>query len=135
MTATSVGACSSSPHAAAPPPGTLSPETAQVTINDHALPETHAVKCVPMGSLTAINTGDTAAGTKALVSNETALTAKTVNISDLGGFTGSYAEHLQGAAEVTLQGDTYTIRGRAEGFDTGDPSLRATDTFTIKVAC
>jgi hypothetical protein len=113
----------------------LPPETAQVTINDHALPETHAVNCVPMGSLTTVTTGDTAAGTRVFVSNESALTAKTVNISNLGGFTGSYAEHLQGAAEVTLHGYTYTIRGRAEGFNTDNPSLRATNTFTIRVAC
>lgn len=133
--AASVGACSSAPRAAAPLPGTLPPGTAQVTINDHALPETHAVKCIPMGSLTTVTTGDTAAGTKAFVSNESALTAKWVNISDLGGFTGSYAEGLQGAADVTLHGYTYTIRGRAEGFDTDNSSLRTTGTFTIKVAC
>lgn len=88
-----------------------------------------------MGSLTTVTTGDTAAGTKAFVSNESALTAKWVNISDLGGFTGSYAEGLQGAADVTLHGYTYTIRGRAEGFDTDNSSLRTTGTFTIKVAC
>ncbi|KKC06887.1 lipoprotein LpqH [Mycobacterium nebraskense] len=130
----SVGACASPPRAA-PPPGTLPPGTAQVTINDDALPETHAVKCVTMGSLTAVTTGDTAAGTKTFVSNESALTAKSVNVSDLGGFTGSYAEDLQGTADVALQGYTYTIRGRAEGFDTGNPSLRTIGTFTIKVAC
>jgi len=134
LMAASVGACSPS-RAAAPPPGTLPPQTAQVTINDHALPETHAVECVPMGSLTTVTTGDTAAGTTVFVSNEGALIAKTVSISDLGGFTGSYAEHLQGAADVTLHGYTYTIRGRAEGFNTDNPSLRATNTFTIKVAC
>ncbi|ETZ43825.1 hypothetical protein L837_3947 [Mycobacterium avium MAV_061107_1842] len=69
------------------------------------------------------------------VSNESPLTAKTININNLDGFTGSYAEHLQGAAEVTLHGYTYTIRGRAEGFNTDNPSLRSTDSFTIKVAC
>lgn len=135
LIAASVGACSSTPRAAAPPPGTLPPETAQVTINDHALPETHVVRCIPLGSLTAVTIGDTAAGTKAFISNQNALTAKSVDISDLGGFTGGYAENLQGAAEVALHGYTYTIRGRADGFDTDNPSLRATDTFTIKVAC
>ncbi|MCA4761807.1 lipoprotein LpqH [Mycobacterium sp. SMC-2] len=133
--AASVGACSSSPPAAAPPPGTLPAGTAQVTINDHALPETHTVKCIPMGSVTMVTTGDNAMGTKAFVSNESSLTAKSVNISDLGGFTGSYAQGLQGAADVSLHSYTYTIRGRAEGFDTGNPSLRATGTFTIKVGC
>ncbi|BCO38996.1 hypothetical protein MINTM001_01350 [Mycobacterium paraintracellulare] len=88
-----------------------------------------------MGSLTTVTTGDTAAGTKVFVSNQSALTAKSVVISDLGGFTGSYAEGLQGAADVSLHGYTYTIRGRADGFDTDNPSLKATGTFTIKVAC
>jgi len=134
LVAASVGACSPS-RAAAPPPGTLPPETAQVTIDDHALAETHAVKCIPLGSLTVVTIGDATAGTKVFVSNESGLTAKSVNISDLGGFTGGYAEDLQGAADVTLHGYTYTIRGRAEGFDTDNSSLRATDTFTIKVAC
>lgn len=134
LVAVSVEACSPS-RAAAPPPGTLPPETAQVTINDHALPETHVVKCIPMGSLTAVTIGDAEAGTKVVISNESALAAKSVNISDLGGFTGGYAEDLQGAAEVTLQGHTYTIRGHAEGFNTDNPGLRATGTFTIKVAC
>ncbi|HEX5254911.1 MAG TPA: lipoprotein LpqH [Mycobacterium sp.] len=134
LVAASVGACSPS-RAAAPPPGTLPPESAQVTINGHALPETHTVKCIPMGSLTAVTIGDAAAGTKVFVSNESALVAKSVNISDLDGFTGSYAEDLQGAAEVALHGYTYTVRGRAEGFNTDNPSLRATGTFTIKVAC
>jgi len=133
LIAASVGACSSSPRAGLS--GILPPGTAQVTINDHALPETHAVKCVPMGSLTAVTTGDSAVGTNAFVSNESALTAKSVNISNLGGFTGSFADGLQGAAGVTLQGYTYTIRGRAEGFDTDNASLRAVGTFTIKVAC
>ncbi|MFC5933340.1 MULTISPECIES: lipoprotein LpqH [Mycobacterium avium complex (MAC)] len=134
LVAASVGACSPS-RAAEPPPGTLLPGTAQVTINDHVLPETHAVKCVPMGSLATVTIGDTAAGTSMFVSNESPLTAKTININNLDGFTGSYAEHLQGAAEVTLHGYTYTIRGRAEGFNTDNPSLRSTDSFTIKVAC
>lgn len=134
LIAAGLGACSSAPPAAAPP-GPLAPGTAQVTINDRALPETRAVKCIPIGSLTTVTTGDAAAGTKAFVSNEGSLTAKSVNIRDLGGFTGSYAEGLQGTADVTLRGYTYTIRGRAEGFDTGNPSFGAISTFTIKVSC
>jgi ipoprotein LpqH len=108
---------------------------AQVTINDQTLPMTYAVTCTPAGSLTTITVGDIAAGTNALVSNENALTAKTVNINNLGGFTGSYTHGLDGKADVSMNGYTYTIRGSAEGFDTRNPSLRAAGTFTIKVAC
>jgi ipoprotein LpqH len=129
-----VGACTSSPSAS-PPPGTLPAGTAKVTINDRALPQTTAVKCMSLGSLTKIATGDAATGVMAFVSNETALIVDSVSINDLGGFTGSYMEGLAGKADVSLHDQTYTIRGRADGFDTDNPSLRAAGTFRIQVAC
>jgi ipoprotein LpqH len=130
-----ISACSSSPSAAPAQPERLPAGTAQVTINDQALPIIHAVTCLPAGSLTTITIGDTAAGANALVSNENALTTRAVNINNLSGFSGSYTHGLDGKADVTMNGYTYTIRGSAEGFDTINPSLRATGTFTIKVAC
>jgi lipoprotein LpqH len=136
VVAASISACSLSPGATPPQPGTLPAGTAQVTINDQALPLTRTVTCMPVGSLTMITTGDTAAGTNAVVSNQNSLTAKVVNITDLGGFTGSYTHGLDGSkADVAMTGYTYTIRGSAEGFDTKNPSMRAAGTFTIKVAC
>jgi lipoprotein LpqH len=140
LMAAGASACSSIGSAKAPPPqGSLQPGTALVTINDRALPETHAVKCTPIGSFTEVTTGGTGAaarpGTMTFVSSDKALRATSVSISDLGGFTGSYNAGLQGIADVTVQGYTYTIRGRAEGFETDKPSFKATGTFTIKVAC
>lgn len=136
VVAASISACSSSPGATPPQPGTLPAGTAQVTINNQALPLTHTVTCMPVGSLTMITTGDTVAGTNAVVSNQNSLTAKVVNITDLGGFTGSYMYGLNGSkADVTMTGYTYTIRGSAEGFDTKNPSARAAGTFTMRVAC
>jgi len=106
-----------------------------VAINDRALPETFAVACMPMGSLTKITTGNTAAGVTALVSNKTALTAESVSINDLGGLTGTYLAGLAGKAAITLQDQTYTIHGWVEGFDTENPGQRATGKFTIQAAC
>jgi ipoprotein LpqH len=134
LIAAGIGACSSSPHAQ-PPPGALAAGTARVTINNRALPATTAVKCAQIGSLTTITAGDTAAGVRALVSNETGLSAKSVSINDLGGFTGSYMKGLDGKADVSMTGQTYIIRGTADGFDTDNPSVRTTGTFTIHVAC
>jgi hypothetical protein len=129
-----IGACSSSPPVS-PPPGALPAGTAKVTINTRALPAATAVKCMPIGSLTTITTGDTTAGVTALVSNETGLTAESVNITDLAGFTGSYMEGLDGKTDVSMTGETYMIRGTANGFDTDNPSMRITGTFAIEVAC
>lgn len=106
-----------------------------MTINDRTLPQTHSVNCLPLGWLTTITTGNPAAGITAFVSKKDALTADSVSINDLGGFTGSYMAGLGGKADVTMNDQTYTIRGSAEGFDTDNPSQRTTGTFTIRVAC
>ncbi|MCV7231689.1 lipoprotein LpqH [Mycobacterium branderi] len=132
--AAGVGACSSSPPPS-PARGTVPAGTAKVTINDSALPEMTAVKCTLIGPLTTITAGDTAAGVTALVSSEAGLTAKSVSINSLGGFTGSYMEGLAGKAAISMKDQTYTIRGSADGFNTDDPSMRATGTFAIQVAC
>ncbi|WP_332108037.1 lipoprotein LpqH [Mycobacterium mantenii] len=134
LVAASVAACSSSPPASAPP-GVLAAGTARVTINDRELPATTSVKCSPIGTLTTITTGDMAAGVTALVSNETGLTAKSVSITNLGGFTGTYMKGLDGKADVSMTDQTYVIRGTADGFDTDNPSVRTTGTFAIRVAC
>jgi hypothetical protein len=130
-----IGACSSPLPTASPQAGTLPSGTAQVTIDNKDIPRTYAVHCTSIESLRMIATGDVTAGATALVSNRDALTAQSVGIQDLGGFTGRYMEGLQGRAQVTMGGQTYTIRGTAEGFDTDNPSARTTGTFVIKVVC
>jgi ipoprotein LpqH len=114
LIAAGASACSSSPPAS-PPLGALPAGTARVAIKDKTRPATTAVKCAQIGSLITIATGDTAAGVKALVSNETGLTAKSVTITDLGGFTGSYMKGLDGKADVSMTAQTYIIRGTADG--------------------
>jgi len=58
-----------------------------------------------------------------------------VTIRNLGGFTGSHHAGLGGQAKVTQTGRTYDITGTADGFQTDQPSFRASGTFTIRVAC
>lgn len=128
------GACSSS-HAAAPPPGTLPPGTAKVTINNTALPATTAVKCEQLGPLTIIEAGDPGAGATMQVSNATGLVIKSVRINDLAGFTGSSLEGIDGKTDVSMADKTYTLRGTADGFDNANPTTSTTDAFTIQVAC
>jgi lipoprotein LpqH len=127
-----ISACSPSPPVQ---PGTLPPGTAQVTIDNKDMPETHTVRCTSIESLTTIATGNAAVGVDALVSNKDALNPKSVSIHGLGGFTGSYVEGLQGQANATRRGQTYIIRGTAAGFRQNDPSARTTGTFVVKVAC
>jgi ipoprotein LpqH len=132
--ACAAAACSSPPPAK-PQPGTLVVGTAQVVVNDANAGTTDAVQCTAAGSLTTITTGDDQSGVTALVSNKDELTAESVSIHNLGGFTGSYDAGLGGNANVTMTGRTYAITGTADGFATDQPSFRKNGTFTIKVAC
>jgi hypothetical protein len=127
--------CSSGPPRAPLPKGALVPGTAQITVNDNDLGQFQAVRCSPAGHLLTISTGNQGQGSTTVLSNADGLTAKSVTIRDLGGFTGSFNEGLGGSAEVSLDGGTYTVTGTADGFDTDKPSFRASGTFTIKAAC
>ena len=130
-----IAGCSSEQPEYKPPPGALVAGTAQVTINGQNTGTTDAVQCSSTGSLTTIDTGDQEAGVTAMVSNSDGLTAESVAVTNLGGFTGSYNNGLGGTAKVTMVGRTYDITGTADGFDTAKPSFRVSGTFAIKVSC
>lgn len=134
-TAVGVAGCSSPPPSEKPQPGTLTLGTAQVTVNDADTGTTDAVKCSITGPLTTITTGDDQSGVTALVSNTDELTAESVRIHNLGGFTGSYNAGLEGEAKITQTDRTYEITGTADGFQIDQPSFRTNGTFTVKVAC
>jgi hypothetical protein len=125
----------SSPPAAPAPAGTVPAGTAAVTINDQKLATSQAVDCTFIQSMTTIKTGDDAAGATVVVDNATKLDAKSVDIRNLGGFTGSYRQDLGEDATVSLLGRTFTIAGTADGFNAQDPSKRAPGKFSIKVSC
>ena len=133
LLATAVGC--SSPDEEPLPAGALVPGTAVITINDQDLGVVTSVGCTSAGSLMTITTGDDTKGSTSVVSNEDGLTAQSVYIRDLGGVTGSYNLDLGGEAEVQMTGNTYSITGSADGFETETPSFRKQGTFEIKVAC
>jgi hypothetical protein len=114
----------------------LAPGTAEVTINNAELAATHAVRCTSAGNLTTITTGNTTSGVTALVSSVDGLSAMTVDINDVGGFTGSYNDGLtKEPTTVDLDGRTYDITGTADGFTADNPSARVQGSFAVKVAC
>jgi hypothetical protein len=127
--------CSSGPPEYQPGPGMLVAGTAHVTVNGQDAGTTDSVQCDSTGSLTTITTGDDASGVIAMVSNKDQLTAESVAIRDLGGFTGSYNAGFSDTAEVKMTGRTYDISGTADGFETDNPSFRKSGTFSIKVSC
>jgi ipoprotein LpqH len=135
VAATALVGCTSAPPEERSSPGTLSAGTARITVNDNDLGQFHAVQCTRAGDLTMITTGNDESGSTAVVSNAGGLTAQSVVIRNLGGFSGSFQPGLDGDAEVTMTGATYSITGQAQGFRTDNASFRAPGTFSIQVAC
>jgi ipoprotein LpqH len=127
-------ACSAHPQPYSPPPGALSAGTAHIAISGRGL-ETHSVRCLLTAPLITIATGDPTSGTTTVVSQRDALTAESVEIRNLDGFTGSYHVDLSGRAEVNITRSTYSITGTAEGVSADNPSFTASRTFSITVAC
>jgi hypothetical protein len=125
----------SSPTPDPPRAGTLPAGTAEVTVNDQKLPASQSVDCTFIQSMTTITTGDNDAGATVVIDNGGKLDAKSVDIRNLGGFTGSYWQNLGDAATVKMTGRTFTISGTADGFNATDPSKRAPGTFSIKASC
>lgn len=129
--------CSTPTPTPAPRPGQgeMAAATARVTVNNQDLGTTNAVACSPAGSLTTITTGDPASGTTAVLDNARGLVTKSVSITNLAGFTGSYWQGLDGSAEVHMTGRTYMITGTAAGFTADKPSARTSAPFAIQVSC
>lgn len=129
-------ACSSEPKAAPLPEGALAAGTAQITVDGRDGGTTHDVQCSAMGFQTAITTGNDTSGTTALISGGGELTAESVGIRDVAGFTGNYNAGLgEAAAEVTMTGPTFVISGTATGFRTDAASFTADGKFTLRVSC
>jgi lipoprotein LpqH len=61
---------------------------------------------------------------------------ESVGLGSLDGVTLGYQKGAgQGSAEVTKDGDTYTVSGEASGIDLANPTQQVTKAYEIKVTC
>ena len=130
-----VGAGCSSPPPVPHQAGTVPAGTAEISINDQPVATSHSVSCTSIQSTTTITSGTSAGGVTAVVDNSGNLTADSVSINNIAGFTGSYWRGLGENAAVSMTGTTVTIKGSADGFNADNPSARTTGTFSIKANC
>ena len=128
LTVAVLGACSSVPQ-------TPLSSTASVTVDGHDA-KIQVVRCIQLEWNRTIDIGGDFAGATAVVDQSAhPLTATSVHIQNLGGFTGMYSHGDGGSANVSLNGDTYTITGSADGFKTDKPGEPAAADFKIIVTC
>lgn len=118
----------------AAPPSLLGTHTATVLINGENTGAVHPVQCRQDGWRWHIESPGTA-GFSAMIQTGTSPAADTVQIRDLGGFTGSFWTGTVGDGSARVSGDKFTISGTAHGYFTDHPTTRTDATFEITTAC
>jgi ipoprotein LpqH len=127
--------CSSRPPLPPQPPGALPPLTAHVTVAGQDAGTTHDVWCTQVGWSHTFDIGDKASGTTMVVDAGNQVTARSVEIRNIAGFTGSVSAGTFGNAQATITGHTFTVTGTALGYMADQPRNRVPQQFTIKVNC
>jgi Mycobacterium 19 kDa lipoprotein antigen len=136
---TGLAACSSTPQA-------NHPSQASVTINGNTVASRQRVTCSQQANTLpgsqpqwywTIAVGDReVSGVRALLNGSgDKLTAESVHILNLGGFTGTYSMDNGGEASASFGSETFTITGTADGFNTYKPGEPASATFKIVATC
>jgi len=109
--------------------------TAHVTIGGQDAGTTHNVWCTQVGWSNTFEIGDKNSGTTAVVDTGDQVKATSVEIRNIGGFTGSFSAGTYGNAQAGVAGQTFTITGTAVGYMADKPTNRVPQQFTIKVNC
>jgi Mycobacterium 19 kDa lipoprotein antigen len=123
-----LGACS-------PKAQTQLSSTASVAVNGNDA-KINVVKCSQLEWYRTIDIGGDFAGAKVVIDQRVVpLTAESVRIQNLGGFTGMYSKDDGGTADMTLSGEKFTITGTANGFKTDKPGEPASASFKIIATC
>lgn len=109
--------------------------TASMTVNGADV-HPRVVRCTQIEWYRTIQIGDQASGVRVLIDQGTRpMIAKSVRITNLGGFTGMYAQGDGGDAGLHFSDGRFTITGNADGYNTDKPAEPTTAAFRISVNC
>lgn len=103
-------------------------------VNEHDV-GAYPVHCSQVQSLWRLETLEQTPGVVAQVNTEDSIEALSVQINNLGGFTGTYWEGTTGEADASLVDGKFTITGTAVGFFHDDPGERTSAPFEISTEC
>ncbi len=125
---TAVAGCSS-------PPAALGNHDAKVMINGKATNALQPVTCNQTGQSWTIKTVDKDPGFTATIQLGDEVKAQTVEIRNLGNFTGTYWDDNLGKAQARVSPGKFSISGEAQGAFADKPNQSATATFDITTTC
>ncbi len=123
-----LGACT-------PRPQNQTSDRATVTV-DGKDSKFQMVNCTQVQWIRTIDIGGDFAGAKVVIDQrKEPVTAESVRIQNLGGFTGLYSQGDGGDASMSMSGVRFTITGTANGYQVDKPNEPATATFKITASC
>jgi hypothetical protein len=109
--------------------------TGSVSVNGNDV-KMHSVRCSQLEWVRTIEIGGEVSGATVVIDQHaTPVTATSVRIQNLGGFTGMWSPHDGSTANATLNGDTFTVSGSADGYKSDKPTEPATADFKITASC
>lgn len=122
------------------------PSQASVTINGNTVASKQTVTCAQQANnlpgadprwywTIAVGDRDVSGIRATLNGSSDKLTAESVHILNLGGFTGTYTKDDNGEASASYGSETFTITGTANGFNAYQPQEPAKATFKIVATC
>jgi lipoprotein LpqH len=118
--------CSSTPQE-------LTTPSARVVINGNG--DNYQVTCMQYGPQWMIETLDKEPGFTAAIDTGDQVTAESVDIRNVGGFTGTFWEDNIGSAQAKVSGGKFSISGEGEGSFADRPNHKVTATFDITANC
>ena len=128
LVAVGVAGCSS-------PPAALGSHDAKVIINGKATNAMPQVVCSQTGQSWTIQTMDKEPGFTATIQLGDTVKAQTVDIRNLGNFTGTYWDDNLGKAQAKVSQGKFNISGEAKGAFSDKPNQSTTATFDITTNC
>lgn len=128
LVAVGVAGCSS-------PADALSSHDAKVIINGKSTNALQPVTCYQTGEAWTIETLDKEPGFTATIQLGDNVRAQTVDIRNLGNFTGTYWDGNLGKAQAKVSQGKFTVSGEAQGAFADKPNQSTTATFDITTEC
>jgi ipoprotein LpqH len=128
LVAVGVAGCSS-------PPAALGNHDARVTINGKATNALQPVACTQVGTSWNIESVTKDPGFSATIQLGNEVRAQSVDIRNLGNFTGTFWDDRLGKANAEVEGGKFSVSGEATGAFSDNPNKPATATFDITTTC
>ncbi len=116
-------------------PPALAAHTTHVVINGRDVQSDLRVSCTQFGWNWKIVTVPESPGFTAMFQSGNTPGPQSVEIRNLGGFTGAYWKYTTGDADLRIDGSEFKFTGTAKGYTSEQPNKTSSATFAITTSC